>query len=266
VQVITSRDLEALLGFERQRQLLGCTETSCMTEIASAFGVDYLLITELSVVEDVWLLSFSLLHLGQGKSVGRSTDQLSSHAEVLGAAGRRIPELLGAALGGAPAGVGVVSSGAPTTPTSGAMRITALALAGAGAATLAGGIYFDVMAARASAEVSRAYNGGAWSAALRDVETGGRRNSLVGALLTSAGAAVIAAGALLFGLDLRWRKAATVSASLQPGGRSRDGCPGFDPEGLRLVPDRLAWSSLLLIWLAGLSSPVFLIQSTRPDV
>lgn len=40
LQVISSRDVTALLGLERQRQLLGCTESGCLAELAGALGAD----------------------------------------------------------------------------------------------------------------------------------------------------------------------------------------------------------------------------------
>lgn len=41
VNVITPKQVQSLLGMERQRSLLGCTDTSnCIAEIASALGVD----------------------------------------------------------------------------------------------------------------------------------------------------------------------------------------------------------------------------------
>lgn len=44
-KVITRQDMITVLGFERQKQLLGCSENSstCMAELAGALGVDFLL-------------------------------------------------------------------------------------------------------------------------------------------------------------------------------------------------------------------------------
>jgi len=59
--VVAGSDLRALVGFERQKQLLGCTEGSCLTEIAGALGVAYLVSSECSKVGSTWLLSLALL-------------------------------------------------------------------------------------------------------------------------------------------------------------------------------------------------------------
>jgi hypothetical protein len=40
VSVMTSADVAAVLGQERQRQLSGCTDSSCLTELGGALGAD----------------------------------------------------------------------------------------------------------------------------------------------------------------------------------------------------------------------------------
>jgi len=49
VEVVTSSQMSAVLGLERQKQLLGCSaeSSSCMTELANALGVDGLLLGSL---------------------------------------------------------------------------------------------------------------------------------------------------------------------------------------------------------------------------
>jgi hypothetical protein len=42
VRVLAGADIAALLGFERQRQLLGYEESGCLAEIGWALGAHYL--------------------------------------------------------------------------------------------------------------------------------------------------------------------------------------------------------------------------------
>jgi TolB-like protein len=42
-EVITKQVVSDVLGLERQRQLLGCTESNCMAEIGAALGADFIL-------------------------------------------------------------------------------------------------------------------------------------------------------------------------------------------------------------------------------
>jgi hypothetical protein len=53
VQVFTQKEIGALLGLERQKQLLGCSDasSSCLAELASAMGADGLLIGEVGKLE-----------------------------------------------------------------------------------------------------------------------------------------------------------------------------------------------------------------------
>lgn len=48
LKVISSNEIGQVLGFERQKQLLGCTESGCMAELAGALGADYLLTATVS--------------------------------------------------------------------------------------------------------------------------------------------------------------------------------------------------------------------------
>ncbi len=43
IKVTSSKDVAAFLGLERQKQLLGCSATSCTAELAGALGVDAIL-------------------------------------------------------------------------------------------------------------------------------------------------------------------------------------------------------------------------------
>src|SRR5438046_7919376 len=45
-QVVTRKQIDAVLGLERQKQLLGCADSSssCLTELAGALGVDAILV------------------------------------------------------------------------------------------------------------------------------------------------------------------------------------------------------------------------------
>jgi TolB-like protein len=101
--VVAGSDLRALVGFERQKQLLGCTEGSCLTEIAGALGVSYLVSTEASKVGSTWLLSLALLDAGKAVALKRLTRRAASDDALVDEAVRAVDELLTALPGaGAP--------------------------------------------------------------------------------------------------------------------------------------------------------------------
>lgn len=60
-RVVASSELEALMGFERQRQLIDCNATSCMSEIAGSLGVDAILVGELGRVGSRFVLDVKLI-------------------------------------------------------------------------------------------------------------------------------------------------------------------------------------------------------------
>ncbi len=66
-------ELEAVIGLERQRQLMGCSDSSsaCMAELAGALNVARLLTGDVSKVGDSVLLNLSLVDARTGRAVGR---------------------------------------------------------------------------------------------------------------------------------------------------------------------------------------------------
>jgi hypothetical protein len=71
--VISARDLKNLLGVERERQLLGCTESNCLTELAGAIGARFILSGQLSRLGEAYQLSIETLDTQKAKPIGRST-------------------------------------------------------------------------------------------------------------------------------------------------------------------------------------------------
>ncbi len=67
-------DISNLLGLERQKQLLGCGESSssCATELAGALNADRIISGDLSRIDDTFLLNLSLQDARTGKALGRS--------------------------------------------------------------------------------------------------------------------------------------------------------------------------------------------------
>lgn len=95
--VIAGSDLRALLGFERQKQLLGCSaDASCIAELAGALGVAYLVSSEASKLGNTWLLSLALLDAKKAVAVNRLTRKAYTDDALVEEASRGVDELLGA--------------------------------------------------------------------------------------------------------------------------------------------------------------------------
>ena len=69
--VLTANDVRGLLGLERQKQLVGCTETatSCMSELAGALGATALLSGDIVKVGSRFSFSVKLLDTRTSKAL-----------------------------------------------------------------------------------------------------------------------------------------------------------------------------------------------------
>jgi len=64
--VIGSSDIASMLGFEKQKELIGCTDNvACVAEIGGALGVDYLLISDLGLVGKTYVINLKLIDTGK---------------------------------------------------------------------------------------------------------------------------------------------------------------------------------------------------------
>jgi hypothetical protein len=93
VTVIAGGDLAALIGFDKQRQILGCADSGCLAELGGALGVDFLLATEVSEVGGTWLLSMSLLDVAKAQATKRVTKRSKKIAEMVDIAAIAVEEV-----------------------------------------------------------------------------------------------------------------------------------------------------------------------------
>ncbi len=83
LRVITQQDVASLLGMERQKQLLGCTDQSaCMAELSAALGVDGLLLGDVTKLEGTTQLTVRVVASGDGKRLALCSERLASDAQV----------------------------------------------------------------------------------------------------------------------------------------------------------------------------------------
>jgi hypothetical protein len=61
-KVIGASDITTMLGFEQEKQLLGCEDNvSCIAEIGGALGVELLLVSDLGLVGETYVLNLKLI-------------------------------------------------------------------------------------------------------------------------------------------------------------------------------------------------------------
>lgn len=89
VEVVTQREMQSLLGLERQKQLLGCGEQStCMAELADALGADGMLLGDLAKVGQRFQINLKIIGAGTGNTLAVFSDSVSSEDQMVDALSR----------------------------------------------------------------------------------------------------------------------------------------------------------------------------------
>lgn len=100
-QIITYEDLQSSLGFERDRQLLGCDDSDCLAQIAGALGVDRLMTGRLGRIGETFVLNFTIINLSRGaRAEARVTRSVRGADALLAELKSAIGELTGGILEG----------------------------------------------------------------------------------------------------------------------------------------------------------------------
>lgn len=83
-QIVTQKDVATLLGFERQKQLLGCAEdgTSCLAELAGALGVDGLVLGDVTTLGAVTQLNIKVITARDGKRIANFSERVSQEEDL----------------------------------------------------------------------------------------------------------------------------------------------------------------------------------------
>ncbi|HVE82511.1 MAG TPA: hypothetical protein VND93_06675, partial [Myxococcales bacterium] len=76
VSVMTGADVAAVVGNERERQLLGCTDTTCLAELGGALGADRIIHGSVGRVGGSLLVNLTSLDPRSGKAVASVSERL----------------------------------------------------------------------------------------------------------------------------------------------------------------------------------------------
>jgi len=87
LQVTTSSQIGALIGFERQRQLLSCKEAngSCMAELAAALGVDGVITGSVGKFDQTYQVNVSVVSAKDGRTLSAFSRKVNGSSAVLDA-------------------------------------------------------------------------------------------------------------------------------------------------------------------------------------
>ena len=142
-QVTSAKDVQTMLGVERQRQLLGCSDQgACQTELAGAIGARYVLSGQVARVGESYQLTLQTLDSVKAVVVGRSI----RFARDVGSLREALPYAVADATG----------TPAPAPPS----RIVPYSLLGAGAAVLIGSGVLGLNAINQEAQVNSELSSG----------------------------------------------------------------------------------------------------------
>jgi len=84
VSVISSSDVDAMLGLEKQKEILGCSDdVMCMAQIGGALGVDAILVGDVGKVGSTFVLSIKLIDTRSSKVMARTYDRVKGEPDVL---------------------------------------------------------------------------------------------------------------------------------------------------------------------------------------
>jgi len=82
-QVVTTSEIRSMIGFEKQKQLLGCKEDSCLAELGGALGVDYLVTTQLAKFGSRYRLDLRLLDARKSRAAASEGEFIAGNDDAL---------------------------------------------------------------------------------------------------------------------------------------------------------------------------------------
>lgn len=109
LKVTTRRDIETVLGLERQKQLLGCSEESssaCLAELAGGLGVDTVLSGSIVKSDSGYIVTVRVIRAKDGAEVAAASERFKTEGALvdwLEAEAARLAERVATAFGHLPA-------------------------------------------------------------------------------------------------------------------------------------------------------------------
>ncbi|HSN90208.1 MAG TPA: hypothetical protein VLS93_03175 [Anaeromyxobacteraceae bacterium] len=229
--VISQVDVAAMIGFEKQKQMLGCTDqASCLAEIGGALGVDYVVSGQVGQIGSRYHLSLQLLDSRKAKVLARGARFADKDEDALAAAAQAtLADLLAAVErgGAAPAPAAVAKPAEPARPRPDLSAPASASVApkgqgwrpsrkasywvmGGGAAALLVGVVFKVGAANETQKLEDAWQDPNYAAIYQDKK--GKIEQL-----TTAGNSFLVGGTLVTGVGaFMWWKGRPLKVAVAP--------------------------------------------------
>ncbi len=86
LDVVTQKEMQSILGLERQKQIRGCVEvSSCMAELASALGADGLVLGDIAKVGGRFQINLKIIASDSARTLAVFSESVSSEDQVIDA-------------------------------------------------------------------------------------------------------------------------------------------------------------------------------------
>ena len=108
--VVGADEIRTMVGFEHEKELLGCTEGSCIAEIGGALGAERLVLGSLSHFGDNYVLDLRLLDSRTAKVVAEGSARFKEEGALPDAVAQSVAELFAAAKPNAASSPGTVDT------------------------------------------------------------------------------------------------------------------------------------------------------------
>lgn len=103
VRVVGKSDIDALLGLERTKEAVGCSDATCAVELAGALGVDSIVTGTVGNLGKKRVLSLAWIHQRDGRPIARHSQDLGADEESFDAGVHTAIAALTGASGASPA-------------------------------------------------------------------------------------------------------------------------------------------------------------------
>jgi len=124
-EVVSGQDIEAMMGFEKQKDIVGCMDSACLAEIGGALGVDRLISSNIGKVGSTFVVNIKLMNIREAKTEGRHYEMVKGELDqVITAIQKAVNKLLGGGEVAAPVSQAAASA-APAASTGDAPAATA---------------------------------------------------------------------------------------------------------------------------------------------
>jgi hypothetical protein len=97
-RVFGAEDIKAMVGFQRQKSLLGCEDASCLAELGGALGAQEIVTGTLSILGDDFVLVIRRLDVARVQVIGETTANVprARPAKLQGTVRAAVDEIYGA--------------------------------------------------------------------------------------------------------------------------------------------------------------------------